>query len=378
MITLIQNARVFAPEDLGHKDILVGAGRILALEDKIEPNKLFNTWDAAGKILAPGVIDQHIHIIGAGGKRGFASMTSDISMTELIACGTTTVVGLLGTDASTRSIHTLYAKCKALDAEGISAYMFTGYFGLEPKHIMDSVQDEMIFIDKVLGCKVAISDVRSSFPTDLELLRLLRQVRVGGMIGNKKGILHLHLGALEQKIDCLFRIVKDHQFPISNISPTHMGRTRALLEEGVAFAKLGGMIDISTGGTNYAEPHKAIMDAMDMGAPIDKITLSSDGYTCLDRKDEHGNVVGIRKAPFDQNLSQAVKLAQQGIPLSDALKVVTRNPAINLGLPFKGRIAVGADADFCCLDDQLVLTDVFAHGARMMADGKVIAKNSFD
>lgn len=378
MMLLIKNAHVFDPEDRGRKDILVAAGRILAIRDRIDPHPVFETWDADGKVVAPGFIDQHIHIIGAGGKRGFVSMTPEIPMTELIACGTTTVVGLLGTDASTRSVHTLYAKCKALDAEGITAYMYTGYFGLEPKHIMGSVQEEMIFIDKVLGCKIAISDVRSSYPTDLELLRVLRQVRVGGMIGNKKGIMHIHLGALETKIDSLIRIVEEHAFPITNISPTHMGRTKALLEQGVIFAKMGGMIDISTGGTNYTEPYKAILHALELGAPIDKITMSSDGYTCLDRKDENGQVIGIRKALFTQNIVQAVKLAQNGLSLTDALKTVTLNPAVNLGLARKGRIAEGADADFCCFDQDLQLTDVFAYGKQMMSEGKVTAVNALD
>ena len=183
---LVKNANTFAPEALGKKDLLLGGGKILAIEDKIEPNSLFEVWDAQGKTVTPGLIDQHIHIIGAGGKHGFSSMTPEIPMTDLVSCGTTTVVGLLGTDGSTRGIKTLYAKCKSLDLEGISAYMFTGYFGLEPMHITNNVQDEMIFIDKVLGCKIAISDERSSFPSDVELLRLLRQVRVGGMIAKKK------------------------------------------------------------------------------------------------------------------------------------------------------------------------------------------------
>jgi beta-aspartyl-dipeptidase (metallo-type) len=96
-----------------------------------------------------------------------------------VSCGTTTVVGLLGTDGSTRGIKTLYAKCKALDMEGMTAYMFTGYFGLEPMHITSNVQEEMIFIDKVLGCKVAMSDVRSSFPTDLDFCACFARSELG-------------------------------------------------------------------------------------------------------------------------------------------------------------------------------------------------------
>tara|TARA_R110002050_G_scaffold49886_6_gene115666 strand:- start:10124 stop:11257 length:1134 start_codon:yes stop_codon:yes gene_type:complete len=375
---LIKNANMYAPQALGQKDLLIGGGKILAIEDQIDSNKAFTVWDAQGKTMTPGLVDQHIHIIGAGGKHGFSSMTPEISMTDLISCGSTTVVGLLGTDGSTRGIKTLYAKAKSLEMEGVTAYMYTGYFGLEPMHITSNVQDEMIFIDKVLGCKIAISDVRSSYPTDLELLHLLRQVRVGGMIAKKKGILHIHLGALNSKIDTLLRIVKDHEFPIENISPTHMARTKDLIDQGIVFAKMGGMIDISTGGTNYIEPYKAIQYALDQGAGIDYLTFSSDGNAGLDKKDANGKLIGFKRASFQLNLEQAVKLIQDGLSTSDAFKIVSSNPAKNLGLSQKGEIEIGRDADFCFFDESFQLTEVFSGGKQMMDEGKVIAKNSFD
>lgn len=377
---LIKNANVFAPEHLGQKDLLVGGGKVLAISDKIENSSAFtNTWDAEGKILTPGFIDQHLHIIGAGGKHGFSSMTPEIKMTELVACGTTTVVGLLGTDGSTRSIKTLYAKVKSLEMEGVSAYMYTGYYGLEPVHIMDNVQDEMIFIDKVLGCKIAISDMRSSYPTERELLRLLRAIRVGGMIGNKKGILHLHLGNQEIKMDILFRLVQEYEFPIENISPTHVGRTKPLFEQAIEFGKLGGMIDITTGASKYTDPYKSVLYAMDQGLSIDKMTYSSDGNAGLDKLDENGNRIGVRRAPIHHNLEQAIALVKYGnLPLSEALKPITINPATNLGLKHKGVVKVGADADFCCFDSDYQLTDVFAMGQQMMKDSEIIAKDTFE
>ena len=40
---LIKNAFVYAPQPLGKKDILVGAEKILAIEDSISnPNNMFN------------------------------------------------------------------------------------------------------------------------------------------------------------------------------------------------------------------------------------------------------------------------------------------------------------------------------------------------
>jgi beta-aspartyl-dipeptidase (metallo-type) len=68
---LIKNANVFAPEPLEKKDILIGGGKILAIEKEIAfSTGIVREWDAKGKIVTPGFIDQHIHIIGAGGKRG--------------------------------------------------------------------------------------------------------------------------------------------------------------------------------------------------------------------------------------------------------------------------------------------------------------------
>lgn len=360
------------------KDLIIGGGKILAIEEQIATHANMEVWDAEGKIVTPGLIDQHIHIIGAGGKHGYSSMTPEISMTELVSCGTTTVVGLLGTDGSTRGIKTLYAKCKALDMEGITAFMFTGYFGLEPMHITANVQEEMIFIDKVLGCKVALSDVRSSYPTDRELLRLLRHVRVGGMISNKKGVLHIHLGGLTSHIDSLFRIVKDHEFPIENISPTHMGRTKELFDQGIEFAKLGGMVDISTGGTKYTEPYQSLLYGLEQGASIDYFTFSSDGNAGLDKKNEKGELIGFRKAPFDLNIVQAQMLVKDGgLSITDAFKPVTLNPAINLGLKHKGRLAPGCDADLCCFDEDINLTDVFAKGKQVVRSQQLTVSNSF-
>ena len=377
---LIKNANIYAPAPLGVKDILVGEGKILAIENHL---KIAGTdcavWDAEGKILTPGFIDQHMHITGAGGKRGFASMTPEIAISKLIACGTTTVVGLLGTDGSTRSINSVFSKAKALTAEGITAYMFTGYYGVDPVYLMNSVQEDMIFIDIVLGCKVAITDTRSSYPTDLELLRLLRQVRVGGMIGNKKGILHLHLGALKSKMDILFRLVEEHEFPIENISPTHVGRTKDLFDEAIRFAKMGGMIDITTGASQYDKPYKSVLYALEQGVPMETMTFSSDGNAGLDRLDENGNFVGFRKAPIDQNWLQTKALIETGkVDISEALKLITSNPAKNLGLKNKGTIAVGADADFCALDLNYSLTDVIAKGKVAMQARKVLLKGNFE
>ena len=380
MIKLIQNTELYTPEYLGKKDILIAGNKIVAIADNLDVYKnQADVFDVQGKIVTPGLIDQHIHITGAGGKDGFSSMTPEINISELIACGTTTVMGLLGTDGTVWNIKTLYAKAKSLEEEGISAYMLCGYYGLDTVTITDGIQGDMIFIDIVLGCKIAISDIRSSYPTATELVRKLRDVRVGGFIGNKKGILHVHLGNLDTKMDVLFKLVNEYKFPIEHISPTHVGRTKELFDQAIEFAKLGGIIDITTGASKYTDPYKSVLYALESGVSIDSITFSSDGNAGLTKFDDAGNPIGVRKAPIDKNLKEVVLLIKKGgVSISEAFKLITTNPAQNLGLKHKGKIDVGYDADLCCFTEDLQLTDVFAKGQQMMRNGSVIEKGNFE
>ena len=377
---LIKNTNLYSPQSLGKKDILISNGKIVAIDDEIVNHSVFSkVWDAKGAITTPGFIDQHIHVIGAGGKHGFASMTPQLHLGDLINCGTTTVVGLLGTDGSTRSIKTLFSKTQALNQEGITAYMYTGYYGLDKVYLMNSLQEDMIYIDCVIGCKIAISDIRSSYPSALELLRLLRNVRVGGMLSGKKGILHLHLGALSSKMDLLFEIIENYEFPIDHISPTHVGRTKELFDQAITFAKMGGMIDITTGASKYTDPYKSVLYALDNNVSIDNITFSSDGNAGLDKLDKNYNLVGFKSAPFDKNFEEVINLHKLGgIPLEDALKLITSNPAKNLGLKNKGEVKVNSDADLCFLNSDLKLNTVIANGKFMMQDGDLVVKGSFE
>lgn len=376
---LIKNTKLYIPGFIGQKDILIGAEKILLIEDQIDLNLPgLEVIDAQGKIVTPGLIDQHIHVTGAGGQKGFASMTPPIELSQLIACGTTTVMGLLGTDGSTKSLQALYAKVKGLDQEGITAYMLTSYFAYPPLTFMESVRDDIMFIDKIIGCKIALSDERSSFPSATELLRIIGDIHVAGLLTQKKGILHVHLGGHNPGMELLLELVEKYQAPIRRISPTHVGRTKVLFEQAIRFAKLDGMIDISTGGTQFAQPYEQVLYALEQGVSMDNMTLSSDGNAGVMKKDEKGNIIGYRRAPIDLNLKQVVKLVGEGIDISEAFKLITSSPAANLSLPNKGSIAVGKDADFCFFDENLQLLDVIAKGEVMMRDKVLIKKGTFE
>ena len=70
---------------------------------------------ARGNPVTPGWIDGHQHFTGGGGEGGFATRTPEMSITANTCSGVTTAVGLLGTDALTRSVKNLYSKTNAFN-----------------------------------------------------------------------------------------------------------------------------------------------------------------------------------------------------------------------------------------------------------------------
>ena len=120
MFNLIKGASVYAPEKIGVKDILVVGGRIVRISDRIDLPKDFDQQVilANGKIVIPGLIDLHVHLLGGGGEGGPRTRTPEITLSNITRAGVTTVVGCLGTDDISRRPETLLAKAMQLEEEG--------------------------------------------------------------------------------------------------------------------------------------------------------------------------------------------------------------------------------------------------------------------
>ena len=133
MMRLIQNIDVYAPQHLGKKDVLTVHDKIVKIADAgtIPVLELFpelEIVDGTGKILTPGFIDCHVHVLGGGGEGGFANRTPEAAMEGLTKFGVTTVVGCLGTDGIGRDMCALVAKTKGLNEQGMTAYCYTGSY----------------------------------------------------------------------------------------------------------------------------------------------------------------------------------------------------------------------------------------------------------
>ena len=106
-LTIIRNADIYAPEHLGIRDVLIGGGKILSIDEKIDSIRGADVIDAEGEILEPGLVDGHVHIIGGGGEDGMLSRVPPLREEKIVKAGVTALVGLLGTDGYTRTVRDL-------------------------------------------------------------------------------------------------------------------------------------------------------------------------------------------------------------------------------------------------------------------------------
>ena len=386
---LIRSAEVYAPEPLGRKDVLIGFGKILKIGDRLaeEYGGLdVEVLDADGCILTPGFVDQHVHVIGAGGEAGFFSRTPEMQVSAIVRHGITTVVGLHGTDGTARNIEALYAKVCALEHEGITARMLTGSFEMPSATLTGSVRRDMIFIDKVIGAKTAVSDRRSSQPSRSDIEKLLAQAYTGGLVSGKRGYTHFHMGVGRRRLDMLADIIRETEIPPYLIIPTHVNRDEALFVQAMELAKMGAVIDITSGiAPEYGfegtiKPSVAIRRCLENGVDIRNVTMSSDANGSMAVYDAEGRFVGLCVTTVETMHKEFRDLAlTKDIPLETALRPVTSSPAAAIGMyPAKGCVREGSDADLIIMDKDLSILKVFAMGKLAADGGEALLKGAFE
>ncbi len=387
---LIKNAHIYAPEDLGVKDVLVGGGEILRIADQLpaEPAYEMTVLDGSGKILMPGLIDAHVHILGGGGEGGAKSRTPEIMLTDITLGGVTTVVGCLGTDGCTRTMTNLLAKARGLEEEGITTYVYTGSYQVPVRTLTGSIMDDVILLEKVVGTgEIAISDHRSSQPTKKEFARIVADTRVGGILSGKAGLVNIHMGDGEEKLSFLRYVLKNTQIPPTNMLPTHINRSRTLMEDGIDYAvSLGGYIDLTTSSDpeflelDEVKASTGLKMALEAGVPKEQVTFSSDGQGSLPVFYPDGTLKGLgvgKVTSLYREMRDAV--LTDGVELSLAIRTVTANPAALLKLSRKGRVAEAADADLVMADEMSLAIDmVMAKGTVMVSGGQAVAKGTFE
>ncbi|MGE7217919.1 beta-aspartyl-peptidase [Priestia koreensis] len=389
MLVLIKNIEIYAPQYVGKKDVLLTGGKIGYIDNSIElPHHLLtDTINGEGKFLFPGFIDGHVHITGGGGEGSYKTRTPELQLTDATLAGVTTIVGVIGTDGTTRTMPALIAKARGLEEEGITCYVHTGSYQVPVKTLTGKIEDDLILIDRVIGAgEIAISDHRSSQPTVEEMAKIASAARIGGMLSGKAGIVNVHLGDSHSKLRLLEQVIEQHDIPVKTFQPTHINRNPYLFEAGIEFAKKGGYVDFTTSTVpSFLEGGEVkcstgLKRMLESGVPIEHITFTSDAQGSLPEFDSDGNLVGLKIGRVS-SLYEEVRdaILQENVPIETALQVITSTPAAVLKLSSKGQIEVGRDADLVLVDkESLYIQDVFAKGVCMVRDGEALKKGTFE
>ena len=366
MLTLIENGEIYAPERRGQGDILLANGQIEKI-GSIDRRKLdalgveHEVIDATGCVVTPGIIDPHEHLLGGSGEGGLEKQSPMLFIDEICRAGVTTVVGCLGVDTTMKTLPGLLARVKALHQEGLTTHLWTGGYNVPPTTMLGDVRQDMMFIEECIGAgEVAISDERAMAPDQHQLAHLVFDAHIGGLLTNKCGLTHFHVGESDKRLKPILDLLNNFDIKPEWLFPTHIQRTKELMDEAIAFAIDGMPINIDVVEEDAAKWTKYYLE---QGGPPDNFTISSDADSTTPDV-FYGQICGL--------------VVKHKLPLELVLPFVTSNTARILGLKSKGRLEKGCDADVLVLTEgSLDIREVISRGKRLVVDGKCTKRATF-
>jgi beta-aspartyl-dipeptidase (metallo-type) len=270
-----------------------------------------------------------------------------------------------------------------LREEGVSAFAWTGGYAVPPLTLTGSVRRDIVYVDPVIGVgETAISDHRSSQPTFDEFARLAADCHVAGMMSNKAGVLHLHVGDGERGLELVRRALDATEIPPAVFHPTHVNRLPQLFEEAGELAVRGVTVDVTAFPVHKDDPALTAADAIERwlknALPRERLTCSSDGAGCIPVFDGGGRLVSMEVGRSSALAETLAALLLRGHALEDVLPIFTSHVARHLRLARKGLVAAGADADLVALGPRGEVREVMARGRWVVRGGSPCARGTFE
>jgi len=336
---VIANGEVLDPSQKlrGKRDIGIKHGQIAAIETSIPAARAVQRIDVAGKLVTPGLVDLHTHLVPHLG----IGLPAD-ELVGITAVTTAVSAGDAGwqTFGAVRHYAIPQARTRIFAFVHIASIGLAG--GLAPGEMLnidyanvDGCAKAVIENpDIALGVKVRITDTVVG-QNGLEPLR--RAIRAAEMVG--KGVpVMCHIGAAPGSLSDLLDLLRPgdiltHAYSGAGNNTVQNGQllpaTKAAKQRGVIF-------DVGHGGGSF--DYTVCEPALQQGAVPD--TISSDIHA-----------VSINTPGYPTLPNVMSKFLNLGMPLEDVVAKATVEPAKVIGrVPGLGTLRIGAPADVAIFD----------------------------
>ena len=338
-------------------------------------------FDMTGYYVSPGFIDIHTH--GGGGYR-FEGSTEEIingcnfhlKHGTTAICPTVSAAPFASMAESAQHIRAAMAdprvKGTVLGVHMEGPYLSAKQVGAQcPTHITPPLEEDYLPFIRENADVIARWTYAPENDTDEKFVKTLQEYGIIPSAGHTDAIYGDLLRAYEHGCalvthlySCTSTITRDHGF-----------RRLGVIE--TAYLTDGMFVEIICDG-KHLPPELIRLIYKIKGA--DRIALVTDSLALAGTEQTHGFMQdtefiiedGVCKlmdrSAFAGSIATADRLVrvavqEAGIPLPDAVKMMTLTPARIMGLTSKGRLAAGMDADIVVFDGNIRIRQVFAKGS---------------
>ena len=383
---VIHADRAFTPfEEISDAVVVIQGSKISAVgqRGKVDLPRGVRELNAGGKTVVPGFVDVHIH--GAGGHDVMEGTREalEIITATVAAHGTTSLVAttVTASEKETRDsvagiahfiLNTSQYPARELSAEILGIH-FEGPFisparrGVHPAKWIVPPSRELLaqLLGEARGT-AQILTLAPELPGALDLISAARQAGLVVSLG--------HTDATYEQAQAAIEAGASHAAHVFNAMRPFSHRGTGVIGAVLTSPKVSA--ELIADGVHVDEA--AMRMLVELKTP-ERVILVSDGISATGMPDgkyqlgmfevkvsggvarnAEGKLAGSTLT-LDRALRNMVAL---GVPLSSALRMVTANPARQIGLGArKGVLAPGADADLVFLDDKLEVSGVMTRGA---------------
>jgi N-acetylglucosamine-6-phosphate deacetylase len=384
--TIIHADRAFTPfEEIPDAVIVVHGRKISAVgpRGKVDLPRGSREIQAWGRTVVPGFVDVHIH--GAGGHDVMEAKRESLEIiaATVAARGTTSLVAttVTASEIETQDSVAVIAQfvldnsqfpARELAAEILGIH-FEGPFisparrGVHPRQwILDPSEEVLARLLTTARGTAQILTLAPEMPAALELIAAARRAGIVVSLG--------HTDATYEQAQAAIEEGASHAAHVYNAMRPFSHRETGVIGAVLTSPKVSA--ELIADGVHVDEA--AMRMLIEMKTP-ERVILVSDGISATGMPDgkyqlgmfevkvsggvarnSEGKLAGSTLT-LDVALRNMVGL---GVPLASALRMLTANPARQIGLGArKGVLAAGADADLVFLDEKLEVAGVMTRGA---------------